>query len=301
LSEAKRISESIEKSPDKFRNYYVPVFKQRCDGTPYHSGTAFGFEHHGRRRLLTALHVLDKDQENACDTQDELYLFVGGILQSIGRFNKEVVYEHGLPKRAFDLVMIEPLDFSLSQVLLHFFTVDDLYLRRLHPDLYVAACGFPSGKNRASWRNKPLKNRPYGYIGRVSPSWKTRLAGFSTHSHFGIDIFLKKTFTRTRREISAPKPHGISGGPVLVLHDFRKPRSRPRPLLRGLVIEKGHAQRCIICIDLRKLRYVCREPASRLTVVCQDSFAARQTLVAGPPRPRRSAAAPSERAASCGA
>jgi hypothetical protein len=253
VSQASRISDAISKSPDRFRNYYVPLFKQRCDGTPYHAGTAFGFEHNGRRRLLTALHVLEKDEENSCDKQDEIYLCVNNVLQGIGRFHKEVVYGPTLPNRALDVVIIEPLDFSLSQVFAHFFTVRDLYLRRLNQDLYAAACGFPSGKNRMSWRNKPLRNRPYGYFGRVSPSWKVRRAGFSTHSHFGIDIFLKKTFTCTLREVSAPKPHGISGGPVLVVHDFQKPRWRPRPLLRGLVIESAQSQRCIICIDLLEI------------------------------------------------
>jgi hypothetical protein len=77
-----------------------------------------------------------------------------------------------------------------------------------------------------------------------------RRAGFDPRCHFGIDFLLKKTFTRSQREVKAPKSHGISGGPVLVVCDFRHLRWRPRPLLRGLVIEAAKAQRCLICIDL---------------------------------------------------
>jgi hypothetical protein len=250
MSLAARLSDAISKSPNQFRNYYVPVFKQRCDGTPYHAGTAFGFEHDGKRRLLTALHVLDKDEDNPCDKQDEIYLCVSGVLQGIGRFNKQVLYEPGVRSPALDVALIEPLDFSLSQVFSRFFTVRDFYFPRLHEQLYVAACGFPTGSNRTSWRDQPLKNRPYGYFGKVSPRGKMRRAGFSARCHFGIEILVKKTFTSRLREVKAPKAHGISGGPVLVVHDFRKPRWRPRPLLRGLVIETAPAQRCFICIDL---------------------------------------------------
>jgi hypothetical protein len=250
LSEAIRISEAISKSPDNFRNYYVPVFKQHCDGTPYHAGTAFGFEHNGRRRLLTALHVFDKDQNNPCDSQEELYLVVAGVLRGIGKFNRSTLLEKGMPKKTLDIAIVEPLDFDVTQVFQHFFTTRDLYRARLHQHLYVAACGFPASSNRASWRNAPLKNRPYGYFGRASAAWKVRLAGFSSRSHFGIDIFLAKAFTRTQREVKTPKPHGISGGPVLIVCDLRSRKWRPHSMLRGLVIESAQAQRCLICIDL---------------------------------------------------
>jgi hypothetical protein len=253
LSEAIRMSEAISKAPDQYRNYYVPVFKQRCDGTPYHVGTAFGFEHQGRRLLLTALHVLDRDANNACDTQDELYLVVAGVLQGIGKFTKSTVKDPGMPHRLLDLAIIEPLDYNLSAVFRYFFTAQHFYRARPHPHLYAAACGFPSKVNRISWRNRPLKNRPVGYFGKISPAWKLRLAGFSSLTHFGIDIDLRKTFTRTQREVKAPKPHGISGGPVFVVFDFHRPSRRPTPLLRGLVIESAAPRKCLICVDLQPI------------------------------------------------
>lgn len=253
MSVAKEIVASISTSPNLFRGYFVPVFKVQCDGTPYHAGTSFGIEHGGVRYMVTAAHVFEKDENNPCDSKDELFVAVNGALTQIRQFDRTTVHTATQPQRTpipLDLVMIFPRDFDLSAVFSHFFRSEHWHRSRLHNRLYVAACGFPATKNRVDKSGRKLSMRSYGYFGRVSQVGKCRKAGFNERTHFCFDILLKKTFTSAQREVKAPKPHGISGGPVLVVHDFTQPKRIMKPRLRGVVIESVPKQQCIVCIDL---------------------------------------------------
>lgn len=247
----KRVS-LISGAPKQYLGYFVPVFKLSCDETPYHAGTAFGIEHKGKRYLVTAAHVLERDECNPCDAKDELFIAVNGSLTQLRQFEKATIYTSVQSQRSpvpLDLVLIAPSEFDLSEVFTNFFTKDHLYKSRLHDRLYVAACGYPSTKNCAKKSVKTLSMRPYAYFGRISYASKCRKAGFDSRTHFCFDMLLKKTFTGSQREVKAPKPHGISGGPVLVVHDFGR-LNLMAPKLRGVVIEYARKQQCIVCVDI---------------------------------------------------
>jgi hypothetical protein len=253
MSVAKRLTASISNSPNLYRRYFVPVFKVLCDGTPYHVGTAFGIEHRGARYMVTAAHVLERDENNPCGSKDDLFVAVNGSLTQIRQFDRTTVHTTSQSQRTsmpLDLVMISPREFDLSAVFSHFFTKERWHRSHLHSRLYVAACGFPATRNCAMKSGRKLSMRPFGYFGRISPTSKCRKAGFDDRTHFCFDILLKKAFTATQREIKAPKPHGISGGPVLVVHDFTQPKRVLKPKLRRVVIENAPKQQCIVCVDL---------------------------------------------------
>lgn len=250
---AKNIAAWISSSPKRYLGYFVPVFKIRCDDTPYHAGTAFGIEHEGKRYMVTAAHVLDRDENNPCDSENELFVGARGSLTQIGKFDiSKINVSASSPsaRRPLDLVLISPHDVDLSDVFTHFFTDKQFDKSRLRVDLYVAACGFPATKNRANRYARTLSRYPVGYFGRVSTPAKCRRAGFDPRTHFCFDIFLKKVFTGSQKEIKAPKPHGISGGPVFVVHNFRRPMMHMMPKLRGIVVESAPEERAIVCIDL---------------------------------------------------
>lgn len=201
----------------------MPVFKIFCDGTPYHAGTAFGIEHKGTRYMVTAAHVLEKDKNNPCDSKNELFVIVNNVLTQIKKYEATLINTTDPCQRkpiTLDLVLIVPSEFSLSAVFSGFFKKNDWYHAQIYDQLYVVACGLPSSKNHAKNSTKELSQRPTGYFGRISPAFKCQKSGFDNRTHFCFDFLLKKTFTSTQREVKAPKPHGISGGPVLITHDF---------------------------------------------------------------------------------
>jgi hypothetical protein len=248
LNVPRRLAAQISEAPNQYRNYYVPVFKVSCDETPYHAGTAFGIEHHGTRYLVTAAHVLEKDNDNPCDAENELFVFVNGVFTQMRLFDTHFVRS---PNRSMplDLALISPKEFDVSAVVTKTFSNAQCFRSRLHQSLYVVACGFPGTKNSAKRSVRVLTRRPVGYFGRISHPAKLRKAGFDPHTHFSFDILLKKTFSGSRREIKAPKPHGISGGPVFVVHDFARSKQMAAKL-RGVVIENAWKHQCIVCVDL---------------------------------------------------
>lgn len=248
----KKLTSLISDAPNQFRGYFVPVFKLSCDQTPYHAGTAFGIEHNGKRYMVTAAHVLQRDESNPCDSRNEIFVAINGCLTQLLEFEKIIIHTSVQSQRApipVDLVLIAPRECDLSMVFTGFFKKEHWYKSRLHNGLYVAACGYPATKNKAKKSVRTLSMLPYGYFGRISHASKCRKAGFNNRTHFSFDILLKKTFTGRQREVKAPKPHGISGGPVLVVHDFGQPNLMT-PKLRGVVIENARKQQCFVCIDL---------------------------------------------------
>lgn len=249
---SKKLTSLISYAPNRYRGYFVPVFKISCDDTPYHAGTAFGIEHNGKRYMVTAAHVLERDECNPCDSKDELFVPVNGLLTQVRQFDRTTIHTSAPSQRgptSLDLVLIAPREFNLSAVFTNFFKKEHWYKSRLHEGLYAAACGYPATKNRAKKSVRKLSIRPYGYFGRISHASKCRKAGFYNQTHFCFDMLLKKTFTRSQKEVKAPKPVGISGGPVLVVHDFGR-LNLMAPKLRGVVIENASKQQCIVCIDL---------------------------------------------------
>lgn len=254
MSRAKKLISLISDAPNRYRGYFVPVFKISCDGTPYHAGTAFGIEHNGKRYMVTAAHVLGQDKNNHCDSENELFVFVNGSLTQLQQFTQKTIHTpHQLQRTSapLDLVLITPTKFNLSDVFTNFFTKEHWYKSRLNEGLYVAACGFPATKNRCNKSVRSLSMRPYGYFGRVSHASKSKKSGFDNRTHFCFDMLLKKTYTSLQKEVKAPKPHGISGGPVFVVHDFNRGNlNLMKPKLRGLVIENSSKQQCIVCVDL---------------------------------------------------
>lgn len=231
-----------------YKGYFVPLFKVNCRGEPYHAGTGFGLQFCGTKYLITARHVLDKDQDNECDAVNQIFCISNGALKQIDRFNTiEVVtsdFRKGQREKV-DIVVMEPLSFSLDTVFEGFFTKNDIDLSILSTDKYVAACGFPSSKNKLRSNTNVLTQILYGYCGKSSSEEKCEKAGFESPVYSCFDILLKKIFTATKKEIKAPKPHGISGGPVLVTYDFSAPETLLKPMLCGVVIENVPHLQCI--------------------------------------------------------
>jgi|GEM_PF-3277792 len=236
-----------------YKGYFSPLFKADCKGEPYHAGTAFGLQYHGAYYLVTARHVLDKDQENECDEVNQIFCISNNKLRQINRFTTIELFKpelRGGKREKVDVVVVEPIDFSLNTVFDGFFTENDFDLSDENQDKYVAACGFPSTKNKLRWNSTVLTQIPYAYCGKVSGEEKCNKAGFERQFYNCFDILLKKIFTATAKEIKAPKPHGISGGPVLCTHDFSVHGELRRPMLCGIVIENVPHLQCIAYVKI---------------------------------------------------
>lgn len=248
---SKTMVAQISDAPKRFSGWYVPVFKTNPDDSPYHYGTAFGLDIDGALYLVTAAHVLGSDVNNPSDEPGVGLVFCAGRLVNLSPFDQFSIrlLQDG---ELVDIVAVQPRNLNLRDVFTGFFKREDIYLSDLGPNLYIAACGFPETKNRrASWAQK-LAQRPYAYFGRVSEDSKRVALGFNA-VHFCVDFNVRWTFKNGFGGFKAPDPHGISGGPVFVVHDFNSPFSTAMPLLVGVGIESRQPMGCFVCVNVQYL------------------------------------------------
>jgi len=218
---------------------------------PYHYGTAFGLEVDGALYLVTAAHVLAKDPNNSSDESDVGLVFSRGALVDLAPYDQIGLKVPG-EAEAIDVVAIQPKNVDLRLVFSDFFKEEHFFSSDLRTTHYLAACGFPETKNRrASWAQK-LAQRPYAYFGRASDDAK-RIALDFNKAHFCLDFAVKWTFKNGLAGYKAPDPHGISGGPVLVVHDIANPQDIFEPRLVGIGIETRQKMKCFVCVDIRHL------------------------------------------------
>ena len=252
MNKLETVLEHINTCFNAQKKYFIPLFKINCKEEPYHAGTAFGLAYQEKKYLITASHVLDKDENNECDSDNELFCFYKGDLIQVKSFNiiNVSVIEENI-KQVIDVAIIEPKGMSLDDLFGEFFSEKDIDLSELTTNKYIAACGFPSSKNKIRWNSNTLTHISYAYCGKSSPTETSNKAGYLSPVYFCFDILLKKIFTSEQSEIKAPKPHGISGGPVFVIHDFSNPLKLLKPKLRGIVIENSQDFQCIACVNIK--------------------------------------------------
>ena len=103
------------------------------------------------------------------------------------------------------------------------------------PGATYIAMGYPATKNaKIDTKEKTLKRRPASYTANILPSGK--LDGLGVHSGSHLLIAFEKRHSRDRagRDITAPDPFGMSGGPLWRFDVFS---DVPGTRLVGMLIE----------------------------------------------------------------
>lgn len=189
------------------------------------------------------MHVLDKDQANESDEDNVIYAFSNGQLTQLDRIRTGVLpLPDGNP---LDLYVFVPDSIDPKSIVPEPIPLAAISTSDPKESYYLAACGFPNTRNRI--KGKELSNRPYGYFGKTAPDHATTSNGYDPRFHFSIDINLKKSFRGELKEIIAPNPQGISGGPVFLVHDFEKNHAIDC-MFSGIVIARGKNSKSLICI-----------------------------------------------------
>jgi hypothetical protein len=234
------------------RESYFPVFKIDCRNRPYHAGTMIALDFSGKGILVTAAHVLEKDDRNACDSENQIFVFDDGELRQIQKFQTAKL---PLPKKGefLDLSVVIPTEFRVNDVVPSTISLNLLRRSQVHQGLYLAACGFPATKNKRNGRE--LTNRPYGYFGMVSDDKATERAGYDSRFYFSIKFDLKRSHRPGMKKIKAPSPYGISGGPVFFAHDFSGMES-PTSELAGIAVAKDKENKHIVCVRAEFVEHI---------------------------------------------
>ncbi len=241
---AAQIQAGITANANRYKMSYVPVFKIDVRDKPYHCGTMFSVSHMGNSFLVTAAHVLERDQKNPRDLDSQIYGFTDGRIVQIGKF---LTANLTLPSREnLDLRIMSPIGLASSDFVAEPIPASNIWCGNMLRDFYVVACGFPKTKNRRKGRE--LTMRPYGYFGKIANEKLVSAEGYDPMFHFGIEIDLKRVYREGLNQIKAVEPDGISGGPVFVVHDFSRANVSIEPRLVGVVIARAKNSKMLICV-----------------------------------------------------
>lgn len=239
--QTENVKQAISSNAAKFAGSYVACFKADCDGRPYHAGTLTGIDLGHQTVLVTAKHVFDKDETNSCDEKNVLYAFANGEIAQLDRFRTGYL---PLPSgQLLDIAVFVPETHDPREIVSNPIPLAALKREPLSPTHYVAACGFPETKNRR--KGNELSNRPYGYFGKALKLTPRHQKRYDPAFHFAIEINLKKTYRDQLKEVVAPCPQGISGGPIFLVHDFAG-ASTVECMLTGIVIARDSESKHLI-------------------------------------------------------
>lgn len=237
------LASSISARANAFKFGYVATFKVDCDGRPYHAGTITAVAFPNVTVLVTAAHVLERDMRNKCDEENQIFVFMKDGLRQVQRFHTSKL---PLPNgELLDLTIFVPEGMNIAEIAQ--VPIPATIIRRLplHEQLYLGACGFPESKNRRKGRD--LSSRPYGYFGKIGKEAAVIRAGYDPRFYFSIKIDLKRVYRGNLKEVIAPAPEGISGGPVFTVFDFND-STFDRTELAGIVVARDKQKKHLICV-----------------------------------------------------
>jgi hypothetical protein len=237
------IAEAVSRNIKKYAKSYAAAFKVDCERRPYHAGTITGIDLGHQVVLVTARHVLERDQNNPCDEDNMIYAAADGKVDQLNRLQTAALtLPNGKP---LDALVFVPETHRPEQIIDEAVPLHDVVRAPIRTDYYFGACGFPHTKNRR--KGKELSRRPYGYFGKLASDQIAVSEGYDPQFHFSIEINLKKVYGRGLKEVKAANPEGISGGPVFLVHDFSSSVSMG-PKLAGIVIARSSNSKALICI-----------------------------------------------------
>lgn len=249
--QAKRHKQHIEAVSRFAKGRFQPLLKVSCSEKPYFSGTCFCLVLNGHEYLVTASHVLDKDENNPCDSDNQIFCLANGELKQIEHFEKKKIkVKTPNASATIDLAILSSCSIPIGHIFNAGFTETEFFSGPLDTNSYLTAIGFPGTKNKPKHDSNELTNRPYGYFGRSSPSEKLKKLGFDPAVYFGIEINIKKAYSDAGKKVRVAKPHGISGGPVFRVYDFNNPRDLFEPELVGVVVQMPKNSQCLVGINI---------------------------------------------------
>jgi hypothetical protein len=79
--------------------------------------------------------------------------------------------------------------------------------------------GFPATKNRFNSVEQTVPAAPYAFRTESVLEEEYRVLGLSADTHVVLSLNLKKGFDQSGKLQHFPKPHGMSGSPIMVLYD----------------------------------------------------------------------------------
>jgi hypothetical protein len=199
--------------------FSIPLYQQDYNGRPSQHGSGF-FVTVGRDHfLVSAAHVL-----GTATTKNGLFFYSS---PNTPRYLRGHRIRSGSPEsRDRDLIDIGVLRLTGDPMppypAVRKFAMDVSYLKPSYQPRsgkHYVMIGFPATKNRFNSVEQTVPAAPYAHRMQSVPEEEYRVHGVSADTHVVLFLDLKKGFDHSGKLQHFPTLEGMSGSPILVLHD----------------------------------------------------------------------------------
>jgi hypothetical protein len=244
-----RLEQVVEKLTTILSRHVIPIFSDDSNGKPQHRGTGLLVSSGGSSFLISAAHVFDCDRPLFFHVDSETKRWLSGELRLTkkpdGKSRGSDRLDVGVLKlRSPSLPPYPDVDkYALP--------ISDLKASALPRGSKVyLVLGFPASRSQPHLVRRDVTSVPHGFWNTSSQTQRYTEIGISPDSHIVIDFERTKGRGPNGEVRTFPKPAGMSGSPVWLLHDEIGPNDPTRTLVVGILIEYKKSHHVLIATDI---------------------------------------------------
>jgi hypothetical protein len=236
---------------DLLSKFSIPLYIHDKANRPEQFGTGFFVRAGSAHFLVSAAHVLDVGRSKR--------IFFYPTPSSIRYLTGSVLTTGNPAQTAYDERDVAVMKLTGNAVPpfpeVDKFSMDLSYLQPAHlprAGKHYVVVGFPGSKSRIDRHNKAALVSPYAYRSDSIDDTAYSAHSVDPGTHVVLPLDLKKGFDISGGIAQFPKPHGMSGSPIVVLYDVNeKPGDfRVFPVV-AVAIEYRKQQKVLIGTDTR--------------------------------------------------
>lgn len=219
----------IEDALLSFNKYVVPIYK-RENGVLKHEGTGFLVNSGENDYLVSAAHIFRQ-----CVKNELLFITGNGkghpIELNAMIFNKETDNDH-YDIGVMGIINNKPPYRAVGK--------ESIGIHKLLPNCNLKRAkefgiiGFPATKSFSNNVDKKVSTKLYRYRAYSVGEEKYKSVGISSRHHIAIHFDRKKCINEVGQQVAFPKPQGLSGAPIVLLHDRAKPEQEQEAVIVGV-------------------------------------------------------------------
>jgi hypothetical protein len=242
-SQELEIRKIVDDSINIMSNYVIPIYTTQKN-KPKQIGSGFFVHAQGQYYLLSAAHVLKETLKN------ELFIYIEPkkqmrLVGNVRVNNDEKNIDVGVIKLTqglmppYPTIMKTPID------------IKELKPRLLPRDgKLLAIVGFPGSKSKLNPINKTVSVTAYGYYENSIEDESYVQFNLCPETHIAMKLNLKEGINNHGKPIVFPKPSGMSGSPIWLLHDYNTDEEHRIFPIVGIGIEYRKKDKILVGTDI---------------------------------------------------
>ncbi|MCG7964824.1 MAG: trypsin-like serine protease [Candidatus Thiodiazotropha taylori] len=228
-----------------FGKYIVPIYI-RENGALKHEATGFIVNTGENDYLVSAAHVFRQ-----CSEKEMLFITGEGKARLI-EFNA-MIYNRDTNGDKYDIGVMALLNHKPPYIAVGKEAISTRYLKpnccsKLTKEFGII--GFPATKSLSNNQEKRVSVKLYGYSAQSCQESEYNAVGIASEHHFALIFNRKKCMGADGQKTQFPKPHGMSGSPIIYFPKFASGDVKAQPFIVGVASTYREKEKLIYGADI---------------------------------------------------